>query len=179
VRDVNRRFAKVIEGQLTGDAKSAFAAEVQKRSYPDVFRQQRAQRSLDAAIGFGDLTSDQRTAIEALRSSYGRDLDAINVEHMAAVDKSEAEFSAERMMNWGGDPNDPMRAIRTKKRELNNKVVESLKSILTPEQAQRLPQGGDEEPGRRMRAPGGDNGGGGEAPRRRPRGGGGGGGGGE
>lgn len=179
VRDINRRFAKVIEGQLTGDAKTAFSTEVQKRSYPEVFRQQRTQRSLDAAIGFGDLTSDQRTAIEALRGSYNRELDAINVEHMAAVDKSEAEFSAERMMNWGGDPNDPMRAIRTKKRELNNKMDESLKAILTPEQAQRLPQGGDEEPGRRMRAPGGDNPGGGEAPRRRPRGGGGGGGGGE
>jgi hypothetical protein len=178
VRDVNNRYSKQIEGMLPTDAKSGFAEEVKKASFPDVYRQTRTARSLEAAMGFGDLTADQKTQIEAIKSKYAADLVPLNEKLSEAQQKNEMEMNAERMMNWMGNQDDPVREMRQKKRDLGRSVDDSLKAILTEEQVKRLPtdDGGDDRPGRRMREGGG--GGGDAGPRRSNRGGGGGGGGG-
>lgn len=180
VRDVNNRFAKQIEGMLPPDAKAGFAEEVKKASFPDVYRQTRTARSLEAAMGFGDLTADQKTQIEALKSKYAADLVPLNEKLSEAQQKNEMEMNAERMMNWMGNQDDPVREMRQKKRDLGRSVDDSLKAILSEEQVKRLPtdDGGDDRPGRRMREGGGGGGGGGgdAGPRRSNRGGGGGGG---
>jgi len=147
VRDVNRRFSKQIAGALPADKKAGFDEELQKLSFPQVYRQARAQRSLDAAIGFGDITAEQKTAIESLRSSYSRDLAALNLQQAELQEKQEMEMSFEKMMDFMNQ-DDPSAQIRTKKRELNDKTSESLKSILTEEQVKRLPSGEDQPEGR-------------------------------
>lgn len=156
VRDINRRFAKQIAAALPADKKTGFEEELQKLSFPQVYRQARAQRSLDAAIGFGDITPEQKTAIEALRSSYTRDLAALNTQQAELQEKQEMEMSFEKMMDFMNQ-DDPSAQVRTKKRELNDKTTESLKAILTEEQAKRLPAGDDQPEGRGGRGAGGRN----------------------
>lgn len=186
VRDVNNRYSKQIEGMLPAEQRAAFAEEVKKASYPEVYRQTRTARSLEAAMGFGDLTADQKTQIEAIKTRYAADLVPMNEKMAEAQAKTEMEMNAEKMMNFM-DQDNPVNELRRKKRELGTATDESLKKILTEDQVKRLPadQGGDGE--RRGRGgagggPGGGAGGGGgdAGPRRpnRPEGGGGAGGGG-
>lgn len=176
VRDVNRSYAKKVESTLPEEKRADFAAEVQKQSYPRVYNQTRTQRQLVAAIGFGDLAADQKTAIEAIKESYTRDLAEANKQLAAAQDKSEMEMSFEKMMDFMGQNQGPEAELRNKKRDLNTKTEESLKKVLSEEQVVRLPSGGDDNGGRGGR---GGGQGGGAAPAdgggRRPRGGGGGG----
>lgn len=159
VRDVNRRFFKQIAAALPADKKTGFEEEFQKQSYPMVYRQTRAQRSLDAAIGFGDLTAEQKTAVETIRTNYLRDLATLNTQAAEAQEKQEMEMSFEKMMNFMNQ-DDPAAQIRTKKRELGDKSLESLKATLNEEQIKRLPAG-EEQPEGPRRGGGGGGGGGG------------------
>jgi hypothetical protein len=187
VREVNGRYAKQIEGMLPADSRAAFAAEVKKQSFPEVYRQTRTARSLEAAMGFGDLTADQKTQIEAIKTKYAADLVPMNEKMSEAQAKTEMEMTAEKMMNFMGDQDSPVAELRRKKRELGTAADESLKKILTEEQIKRLPADGGNEgdrPGGRRGGgaggaggAGGGDGGGGRRPAR-PAGGGGGGGGG-
>lgn len=183
VREVNRSYAKKIESALPEDKRADFAAEIQKQSYPQVYRQTRAQRQIVAAIGFGDLTPEQKTSIEAIRDNYTRELAEANKQLAAAQDKTEMEMSFEKMtagFMGGGQNQGPEAELRKKKTDLNTKTEASLKSLLTDEQSVRLPTGGDDGGGRGPRGGGGGGGGGGGndgGGGRRPRGGGGGGGG--
>lgn len=179
VREVNKRYAAQVGSALPADKKSAFEAEVQKQSFPDVYRQTRTARSLDAAIGFGDLTADQKSQIEALRTKYTGELASANEKLAEATAKGEMEMTAEKMMNmFGGNQDDPVQQARTKKRELGRSTDDSLKSILTEEQVKRLPADDNADGGGRGRGgPGGGGPGGGGRQPNRPRGNGGGGGG--
>ncbi len=184
VRDVNRSYAKKIESALPEDKRADFAAEVQKQSYPQVYRQTRAQRQIVAAIGFGDLTPEQKASIESIRDNYNRELAEANRQLATVQDKSEMEMNFEKMtagFMGGGQNQGPDAELRKKKTELNTRTEASLKALLTEEQSVRLPTGGDEGGGRGGRGGGGAGGppagGGNDGGGRRGRGGGGGGGG--
>jgi hypothetical protein len=171
VRDVNNKYAKQIEGMLPVDSRAAFSEEIKKASFPEVYRQTRTARSLEAAMGFGDLTAEQKTQIEAIKTKYSADLVPMNEKMAEAQAKTEMELNAEKMMNFM-DQDNPVNDLRRKKRELGSAADESLKKILTEDQVKRLPadQGGDGD--RRGRGGPGGGGGGGDAGPRRPNGGG-------
>lgn len=163
VRDINRKYARLMAESLEGDAKVAFEKRFKEQSFPEVYRPTRAARALDGAIGLNDLTPEQKTQVEELKSSFARSMDPLNDKLAKATEQNEETMTAEGMMRmFGGGPQEgPLATARRERREQMNDTVEKLRKILTPEQVERLPSGNDE----------GGQGGDDERPRRQRRGG--------
>jgi hypothetical protein len=172
VREVNRRYARQIEAVLPEEQKPLWEKALKEASFPDVYRETAAHRQIAAAAGFSDLDTAQQESLKALRETYARELDAANERLAKAQEASEMTVTAERLMRGGfgggGDQDDPVSEARRQKRELDQRTSESLKKILTPEQAERLPANPRGGPGGGAAPGGGD---GGERPRRRNQGG--------
>lgn len=169
VRDVNRRYARQVQDLAPEDKKALIATEFKKQSYPRVFQQTRASRTLDAALAIKDLSEEQKTGLAALKESYTRDLDAVSTEMVAATDKMETTITVESMMSMfrnGGDDG-PMGDLNRKRAALNRKTEDAAKKVLTPEQIAKLPKEDDNGPGGRRDR--GDNGGGDNGGNRPPR----------
>lgn len=172
VRDVNRKYARQIEGVLPDDKKSAFAADVKRESFPMIYRPMYGTRVLDAADKMEGLTDTQKTSLASIRDTYSRDLGALQSQMEKAMEDEQANFSLAtmRQRGFGGMMNGPMADLDRQRRELDNTTFEKVKGILTPEQAEKLPErrgagaGGDGEQGERprRRQRGGGEGGGGE-----------------
>jgi hypothetical protein len=140
VRDVNRRFARQVEGLLSEEEKQAFAKRVRERSFPEVFRQPYPERAADLAKGFEDLTAEQREQLDNVVAAYARQAATLNDRWVKAIEETEltvsvADLMARRMR--GGD--DPISQARAARRELDKQSAEKVKAVLTPEQASRLP----------------------------------------
>ncbi|MBL0927014.1 MAG: hypothetical protein IBJ11_05090 [Phycisphaerales bacterium] len=161
VRDVNRRYARQIEALLPEDQRAAFAAEFRKRSFPDVFRDRAADREFRTALALPDLSDDQRTQLTQLQESYARESAINNDKMVEAVEKGESTRSIMQMFGAGGAGSDEIRALRTARRELDNRTSEKLRAVLSDDQRAKLPERGAD------RGPGGPGGGG---PGRRDRG---------
>jgi hypothetical protein len=172
IRDVNRRYIREIEAQLSPESAAKVSDEFRREAYPQVYAQQRwGLRALEAAMAFEDLNSSQKQSIEAIRESYLRDLSTINERAEKAVDESSMQaFDLNRMMQggWMGGNNEAMQRLRNDRRELDDRADKSLRDVLTEDQVARLPArpalergGGD-----RQRGVGGGMPGGGEQPRR-------------
>jgi Spy/CpxP family protein refolding chaperone len=138
VRDINRRYASQVEAALPADVASKFRDEVNRESYPAVYRQRYANTALAAAEAFADLTDAQRQSIQSLREGYQRDLAQLQDKGKKAQDEQEANFSLQNMMAFRG--NDAMRELRTQGEALDTRTLDTLKNILTPEQAAKLPE---------------------------------------
>jgi hypothetical protein len=146
VRDVNRSYARRIEPALSDEDRAKFVAEVQRRSFPRIYRPSHPQQMIDAAMGFADLTADQKEQLQAVKESYGRDAAGVNERWAKATEEKETEAGGSIMVmmqgfqGMGGDPNDPVKVARDSRRELDSKTKERIESILTAEQKAKLPK---------------------------------------
>ncbi|MBL8745341.1 MAG: hypothetical protein JNK58_03185 [Phycisphaerae bacterium] len=138
VRDVNRRYARLIEGVIPEGQREKFSREFKERSFPRVYREGFAGRALDAAVNFKDVTEEQRSRIAEIRQSYDRDAEAINVKWSKAIEENEMTITPMEMMGGGGGP--ALREGRTARRELDQRTVDKLKAVLTEDQVKRLPE---------------------------------------
>lgn len=145
VRDVNRRYARLVEGMLAEDARAKFAREFKERSFPRVYRESHALRSIDAAAAFDDVTAEQKAAIAEMRAAYVREADAVNEKWAKAIEENELTITPMELMGGGGGP--ALREGRTARREAEQKALEKLKGILTEEQVKRLPERREREEG--------------------------------
>lgn len=158
IRDVNQRHARRVEPLLPEAKRWEFAAAVRRDSFPRVYRTSRTSRALDESLKFTDLDASQREAIAALKSSYDRDLAAVNDRWASAIeDEEKSDASGGTMMLPGGgvmqvrmgeeDQNSPVAQARKARRELDERTRERLESQLRPEQKDKLPKGSDREAG--------------------------------
>ncbi len=161
VRDVNRRYAREIEGTLTEDEKARFSDAFKRASFPQVFRTGQGQRVLDLVLAYEDLGDEQRETIEEIGESFGHDSSKLNDQHIAAIEDSEMSMSVMDMFrqqrgqrgdrggNRGGFGNrgrggdgerEPtaQEKIVQKKRELDAKTIESIERVLNEGQASTL-----------------------------------------
>ncbi|MCA9300924.1 MAG: hypothetical protein KDA28_17765, partial [Phycisphaerales bacterium] len=97
VRDLNRRFARQIEGMLPADRVEAFRAEMKRQSFPQVYRPVRGTQMIDAAMGFQDLSDEQRDAILSIRASMDRYLEGVRQQQIAIIEKREESGSIQDM----------------------------------------------------------------------------------
>lgn len=161
VRDINRKFARQLQALLPEEEGHKFEATFRERSFPRVYRQTYAARAMDVAGEFDDLTADQQTQLAEVRSTFEREVAAVNQKWAAAIEESEQTATVADMMGMGGG-NESVRAARNARRDLENRALERLKALLTPDQASRLPdrRGRDEDDeGNQRRGPGGGEGG--------------------
>lgn len=147
VRDVNRRYARQIEGMLTEESRSKFIDAFQRESFPQVYRPTTGARLLEAASKLTDLDDEQKASLASISESYKRDLSAINKQLEAAAEKREANFSPADMMGrfgrggggGGGAGDEQTQELRGRRRALDESTVEKLRGILKPEQFEKLP----------------------------------------
>jgi Spy/CpxP family protein refolding chaperone len=142
VRDVNRNFAKQIASALPDDQKAAFNDAFKKASFPDVYRPTQTTATLKAAAAFTDLTADQKDAVKKLSDTYDHSLSTVNDKLAAAQEDAEMNFNIADMRNrgGGGGQDSPRQQLGREKRDLDRTTTDSLKKILTDDQAAKLPK---------------------------------------
>lgn len=146
--DLNTRTAEKVKAMLPDDVKDKFAEDVKRRSFPRVYRPSRVTRGLEAAMGMSDLDGTQRDSLKELKDSYERDAAAINARWADAIRESEQKGDEGGMAGVGGgqvfmamgDEPQALKDARTARRELDERASDRLKSILKPEQRERLPK---------------------------------------
>lgn len=169
VRDVNERHARTIEGHLPETKRAEFAAAVRRASFPRIYRPSRADKDLDAALKFEDLTSDQRKQVETLRDQHKRDAAPANDSWATAQrEADEKGDGGGQMIGPGGavmrmsfkmgddeEEKGPLADARKARKEIDKKTRDRLKEILTEAQRDKLPKADGMEEGGTFVAPGG------------------------
>ena len=141
VKDINKRYARQVESMLPDEPRAAFADQVARVSFPDIYRPSYTSRALDAAVGFNDLTEDQKTRITALRDSFNRDTASVNRRLAETTEQQEMTMTVQQMFRRGFGGEEGQDAdLRREKRELDRTSLERLREALTPAQIERLPR---------------------------------------
>ncbi len=169
VRDVNERHARTIEGHLPESKRAEFAAAVRRASFPRIYRPSRAEKEIDAALKFDDLTSDQRQQVETLREQHQRDAAPVNDAWATAQrDADQRGDTGGQLIGPGGavmrmkfamgdeqEEKGPLADARKARKDLDKKTRDRLKEILTEAQRDRLPKPDSTDDSGAMIAPGG------------------------
>lgn len=145
VRDVNRTYARRLAPMMSEESRAKFEAEVDRRSFPRVYKPSHTAKLLDASLGFGDVTGVQRESVVALKERYTRQLAAVNERWAKAAEEKEEKAGGTIMVMMqsymgGGDGEDPVKAAREARKELDEATKDKLESILTADQRSRLPE---------------------------------------
>ncbi|MBM4109211.1 MAG: hypothetical protein FJ255_10450 [Phycisphaerae bacterium] len=143
LRDVNRRYARQLEAQLPEDRRAGFNKAFNEASFPEAYRESAIVRNVTAAMGFADLTPDQRQRLTELRDQYTRESGPMAERLAKAIEEQQATMTIEQMMSRfrGGDDASPVAQARQARREQERAYGDKVRSVLTPEQIERLPQG--------------------------------------
>ncbi len=139
VRDINRKYARLIEGSLSEEEKKKFNDEFLQRSFPRVYRPSYANRAVEMSVKMSDLTGEQKAQVDAIAEGHAREAAALNEKWAAAVEDSEKTRTIMQMFG-GGMGNEDVRSAQRARRELDDKTVEKLRAVLTEEQAAKLPE---------------------------------------
>ena len=167
VRDLNDRFATVVENALPADRQPEFAQKVRKSKYPQVYSDPYLVKAIGAAQKFADVTADQKKTFEDIKSAYLRDIEPANQAWAAEISKAEADGGGDemmanmaRMMSGGGEDADqsPLAKARAARRKIDKDALEKLKAVLTESQREQLPERDDPFGGPVIRMGGGGGG---------------------
>lgn len=147
VRDINKRYARQIAAMLPEDVRAAFDREVNRESFPQIYRRSYAGRVFSTVDELQSLSDDQRAQINAIRDTYERQAESVNTKWAKAIEEQEANQDLQSMMRGrfgrgggqGGMP-DELREFRDERRDLDAKVAEQIKTLLTEDQAAKLPE---------------------------------------
>jgi hypothetical protein len=147
VRDMNRDYARRITPTLPAESRQAFDDEIMRRSFPRVYRPAHAMKMLDVAMKLPDLNDDQRHELEAVRSSYQRDLAIANERWARAIEAAEEASggSMQVMMRgfMGGgqqEGKDDLGEARDARRDLDRRTEKRVSDMLNTEQRAQLPK---------------------------------------
>lgn len=138
---INARYARQVMQALPAEKQKAWDLEVKRQTWPTVYRASKAERQIEAAGKLEDLSEDQRASLGAIEQSYERDAAAINDRWAKAIDTQQTQGD-QNWWGWGGDSSEAD-AIAEEREALDERYVERVRSALTPEQIERLPEPGD------------------------------------
>lgn len=139
-KEINARYARQIMQVLPSEDQTEWDLEVKRRTWPTVYRESKAQRQMEAASKLDDLTATQQESLEAMRQSYQREAMPINERWAKAID-AQAENSEGNWWGWGQD-NSEIESIEEERVALDDRFVERVRSMLTPEQIEKMPEVG-------------------------------------
>ena len=163
VRDTNDRFREMFLGSIEDPAERArLSAAILEEAYERIYRPTWAHRAFESALELEDLNEEVAIAIAALQATFMGDMNARNQTLMIELRKSEGDDQVEegtRMvsvmggdfsggMPWGRggrggrdrDEDDRFRDGMSDRGEAEERYVEQLMAMLTPEQQELLPE---------------------------------------
>ncbi len=150
VRTVNEQYALAIAGKLAPDRAEQLRAAALRRSFPRVYRPTAAQKAFTKAAAMEGLDPEIRAGIQAMSEAYESELASANERLREAIRRTQPAEPREglaqvaAMMSGaaaGGAPiklasnADPVREAFAKRRELGERYMAQLKSVLPPESA--------------------------------------------
>ncbi|MEQ9094849.1 MAG: hypothetical protein RIE32_01145 [Phycisphaerales bacterium] len=139
VRDTHRTFARRLEAIMPREKLPELESAVRRASFPTVYRENRADRAIEAARGLEDLSGDQREQIEAIALSTSRRMDQVNRKLADTIESNEVNMSLRDMMRGGRRGNeDGTRELFREKRDVVDQTVQQIRAVLTEEQAGKL-----------------------------------------
>ncbi|MFO0893865.1 MAG: hypothetical protein U0574_02780 [Phycisphaerales bacterium] len=154
VREVQDQSVLLIAAALGEEWGPKFQDRAMRRAYPEVMVEDPVMRQVDAALHMTDLSEDQLTAIVNLKAAFQKELDDVNGRLLTAIRTEEPKEprrryeavskrgSANTVPNPAGARNTEVDAAKRSRGEISEKYRQQLMSILTPEQASRLPGAG-------------------------------------
>ena len=138
---VNARFARQVMQILPADAQGKWDREVKQRTWPTVYRPSKAERQIESALKLEDLTAAQREGLNAVAESYRRESTPINERWAKTIDDQQSK-DEQSWWGWGADTSGTD-AIAKEREALDDRFVERVRALLTPDQIARMPKAGD------------------------------------
>jgi hypothetical protein len=144
IRDINRRFVRLIEPQMSEAARAELTAEVRLLSFPRVYSRTLAHKVLDAAKQLPELTPEKTEELKTIAASYGKDLEAANRRYAEAIETTQERFPRDFLLvmqmrnETAGD--DPLIKARVEREELQQSVFKRVKALVGAEAFANLPQ---------------------------------------
>lgn len=115
-----------------------------RRAWPGVYGESFVDAAIEAAEGFDDLTDDQRTQLESAASAYERAVEQLN-ERLAEATTAHRTEAGMMELFGGGSGSAAVRELEKEKTDLQERSYERVTGILTSEQADRLPERGEQD----------------------------------
>ena len=138
---INARYARQVMQALPAETQRKWDREVKQRTWPAVYRPSKAERQIEAAGKLEDLTPAQRESLSAIDETYRRESAPINERWAKAIDDQQSS-DEQSFWGWGGDTS-ASDAVAQERTALDDRFVERVRSMLTPEQVERMPKVGD------------------------------------
>jgi len=147
IRDINRNYARKLDGILLESDRAKLTSEINRRSFPRIYRDSHTQQILKTALKFEDLKPEQKEQLAAINESHAREAASINEKWAKAMEEKEAKAGGTLMvmiqsfqtMNDGGDKEDPVKEQREARKALDDKTKDKVEAMLTPDQKSKLP----------------------------------------
>ena len=150
VRSVNHRYARRVESALPSDEREVFADAYRRACHPRIYRDSYVDTLFGAVAGFEELDDAQRLDFDRLRERYGLERAPVDDRWAEAVEESETAEREAVMLGGGGafivergsgeDGEDPVRAARDARRDLDRRYIAMIRERLAPELRDRLPE---------------------------------------
>lgn len=142
LRDVNKAFVGRLGAALSDEWRKKLDKEWLNRAYRRIFAEPHTLKQLKTAVGFGDLTPEQKTKVSEMLEAYQKDLEAANAKWLDEQQRAEADGKDGGGLPFMGDDATPegLKKARTARQELDKKFSKSLREILSDEQKDRLPK---------------------------------------
>ncbi|HYF14547.1 MAG TPA: hypothetical protein VD971_05675 [Phycisphaerales bacterium] len=143
LRDFNRDMARRMSELMAPEARAKFEAEVNKRSYPRVYREPHVVKQVNAALEFNDLEPSQREQVAALKEQYVREAAPLNAAWADATRTAEDDAGGSIQLMIAGfsgqGQNEDVKKAREARSELDKRTAKRLEEILSASQRERLP----------------------------------------
>jgi hypothetical protein len=152
VRDVNEEHLRALASALPPADGAGLKAAFDLQAFPRIYRPTRAARMLEAARGLRDLDDATRQTIGGLQAAFAEEVASVNEQLREATRAHEPMERQQRFERQAArfadlpeedDPGeDPIRALDETRRQLEERFVQRLEAMLTPEQFASLPGSG-------------------------------------
>lgn len=140
IREINQRTIRQIATVVPEEVAAQIDRQFLKESFPEVYVDTEGFGVLRTVEQFTDLTPDQRAKIDEMKAAFYRDAERLNGLWAKAIEAEEAKVAeAAGGMVFVFASEEGSRKARTERQALDTKLIEQIKAVLTPSQAQRLP----------------------------------------
>ena len=142
ILELNKRYARLIEGQLPIEKQPEFKEKVKLSSYPQVYRKPYVMRAFEAVDTMTGLDPTALEAIKNVRDQYVRESGPANDAWAAAITEEEMKeedgFQA-MARQFGKQLPEAIKNAKEARDALDKKTLDGLKALLTEEQQKKLP----------------------------------------
>lgn len=142
IREINERTLRQMASVLPEDSADLLNTQFKKDSFPEVYAETEGFSILRTVETFHDLTPEQNASLAELKKKFLSETDRLNnawIEAIKANESKAAENDTGAFIAILSSDSDPLRRVRNERMALDPKLIEQIRNLLTPTQAQRLP----------------------------------------